>query len=394
MSGSELNNVLILGSGKIGRMIAKFLVDSGDYSVRIADADPASLKRLRSMTRPEDPIEVLQIDASSEPELQKAMQGMDGVVSALSYHFNPRVAEVAAQHGLHYFDLTEDVETTRAVRESAKGAKHGQLFIPQCGLAPGFISIAANHVAKSMDELDKVFMRVGALPQFPSNALKYNLTWSTDGLINEYCNPCEAIHNGELRTVLPLEGLEHFSLDGVRYEAFNTSGGLGSLCETLAGKVNELNYKTIRYQGHRDLAAFLVNELQLSQHRDELKQILERSVPVTFQDVVVIFCTVSGFKNGQYLQLTDARKIYHQKINGVHWSAIQITTAAGVCAIIDLVRDTKLTGTGFLAQETVDLEVFLNNRFGQYYRSQISSRYSISEEELRQRMSRDSQVGE
>ena len=66
-------------------------------------------------------------------------------------------------------------------------------------------------------------MRVGALPAFPTNALKYNLTWSVDGLINEYCNPCEAIHDGQQIEVLPLEGLEHFSLDGTEYEAFNTS---------------------------------------------------------------------------------------------------------------------------------------------------------------------------
>ena len=73
-------------------------------------------------------------------------------------------------------------------------------------------------------------MHVGALPEFPTNALNYNLTWSTDGLINEYCNPCQAIHEGRISRCLPLEGLEWFSLDGVRYEAFNTSGGLGTCC--------------------------------------------------------------------------------------------------------------------------------------------------------------------
>lgn len=389
MSDDTLRRVLVLGSGKIGRMIAKFLADSGDYEVRIADAEPAALKRLDAITQPGDPIETRAIDASSEAQLKDAMSGMQGVVSALSYHFNPRVAEVAAQQGLHYFDLTEDVETTRAVRESASGARPGQMFIPQCGLAPGFVSIAANHLTKSFDKLDKVFMRVGALPQFPSNALKYNLTWSTDGLINEYCNPCEAIHDGQHRMVLPLEGLEHFSLDGVRYEAFNTSGGLGSLCETLAGKVQELNYKTIRYLGHRDLAAFLVNELKLGTHRDELKRILQRSVPITFQDVVIVFCTVSGFKNDQYLQLTDARKIYHQQVGGHHWSAIQITTAAGICAIVDMVRSGHLKGTGFVAQELVDLDHFLQNRFGRYYRSEISSNYSLDADVLDARMTRD-----
>ena len=114
--------------------------------------------------------------------------------------------------------------------------------------------------------------------------------------------------------MLPLEGLEHFSLDGVRYEAFNTSGGLGTLCDTLAGKVRELNYKTVRYVGHRDLMKVLVDELRLGEHREQFKEILERAVPVTFQDVVVTFCTVTGWRKGLLVQKSDARKIYHQQI--------------------------------------------------------------------------------
>src|SRR5262249_26246419 len=147
-----------------------------------------------------------------------------------------------------------------------------QIFMPQCGLAPGFVSIVAQHLVDSFESLDTVYMRVGALPQFPSNALMYNLTWSTDGLINEYCNLCEAIHHRRRIEVLPLEGVEHFSLDGVRYEAFNTSGGLGTLCDSLEDRVRELNYKTIRYQGHRDLMTFLVNDLRLSERRHLLKE--------------------------------------------------------------------------------------------------------------------------
>src|SRR6202035_5253340 len=163
----------------------------------------------------------------------------------------------------------------------------------------------------------------GALPQFPTNEMKYNLTWSTDGLINEYGNPCQAIHRGKLLEVLPLEGLEHFSIDGIHYEAFNTSGGVGTLCETLRGKVRSLNYKTIRYSGHRDLIAFLLNELQLNERRDVLKDILEHAVPITPQDVVLIFCTVAGIKDGRLVQVTDARQIYHNECLGESWSAIQ-----------------------------------------------------------------------
>ena len=125
--------------------------------------------------------------------------------------------------------------------------------MPQCGLAPGFVSIVAQHLTRQFDTLDTVNMRVGALPPFPTNALKYNLTWSTDGLINEYCNPCEAIHDGRSVEVLPLEGLEHFSLDGVRYEAFNTSRRpRHAVRNARRARSAKLNYKTIRYAGHRE----------------------------------------------------------------------------------------------------------------------------------------------
>ncbi len=260
--------------------------------------------------------------------------------------------------------------------EIATEARGGQIFMPQCGLAPGFVSIVAQHLTESFDSLETVYMRVGALPQFPTGALMYNLTWSTDGLINEYCNLCEAIHEERRIEVLPLEGVEHFSLDGVRYEAFNTSGGLGTLCDTLQNRVRELNYKTIRYMGHRDLMRFLTAELRLSVRRDLLKDILENAVPVTFQDVVVIFCTVSGRRKGQLVQLSDARKIYGESIGDEAWSAIQITTAAGICAVVDLYFEHRLAGTGLVRQEQVAFDDFMANRFGQHYQgSKVFSRF-------------------
>jgi hypothetical protein len=170
-------------------------------------------------------------------------------------------AEAARELGVHYLDLTEDVASTRAFSELAVGASTA--FIPQCGLAPGFISIVAADLARQFDSLDSVRMRVGALPAYPSNALNYNLTWSTEGVINEYCEPCEAIVDGQQREGAGAREREEFSLDGVLYEAFNTSGGLGTLCETLAGKVRTLNYRTIRYPGHAAIMKALLHDLRL-----------------------------------------------------------------------------------------------------------------------------------
>ena len=358
-----MQRVLLLGAGKIGRAIASFLHSSGDFDVLVADSDAAALEKLAGMV----PVRTAICDASKEAQLRDLMRDRDAVLSALVFSVNPIVARVAVETQTSYFDLTEDVATTRAVRQLADQCREGCILMPQCGLAPGFISVAANHLMQRFDSLDRVHMRVGALPQFPSNTLKYNLTWSTDGLINEYCNPCEAIHEGQLQEVLPMEGYEQFSLDGVRYEAFNTSGGLGSLCETMQGKVRELNYRTVRYTGHRDLMTFLLSGLRLSERRGLLKELLENAIPVTYQDVVITFVNVTGMRGGQFVQISDARKIYHQEIAGRHWGAIQITTAAGICAALDLHATGKLPSRGFVRQEDVRFEDFINNRFGRYY---------------------------
>jgi saccharopine dehydrogenase-like NADP-dependent oxidoreductase len=363
-----MHRVLLLGAGKIGRMIARMLVDAGDFEVTVADSSSAALDRIAERIGSA----TMQVDVEDEKSLAATIAGQDSVISALSFYHNPRVAEAALAGGASYFDLTEDVETTRRVRAIAKEARNGQIFMPQCGLAPGFISVVAYHLAQRFDKLDVVKMRVGALPQFPTGALKYNLTWSTDGLINEYCNPCDAIHENRRIQALPLEGYEQFSLDGVKYEAFNTSGGLGTLCETLEGKVRELNYKTVRYTGHCTPVKLLVEELRLSDHRDQLKEIFERAVPITFQDVVITFCTVTGWKDGQLVQITDARKVYHENIGGENWSAIQITTAAGICAAVDLHVAGSLPPTGFVRQEDLDFDAFISNRFGRKYQPQMA----------------------
>lgn len=360
-----MSPIIILGAGKIGETIAKFLHASGDYDVCIADNDAARLTRLSESVS----VETITLDVTDEAALLKALAGRERVISACSFYVNPGIARAALKVGASYFDLTEDIATAHSVRECSKQAKPGQVFMPQCGLAPGFISILAYDLTTRFDELDTVKMRVGALPKYPSNEMMYNLTWSTDGLINEYCNPCEAILEGKKVDVLPLEGLGKFSLDGKEYEAFNTSGGLGTLCETLKGKVNELTYKTVRYKGHRYLMNFLIKGLNLGvlERRNLLREILESSVPITRQDVVLIFVTVSGKKNGQLTQVSDARKIYHETIAGEHYSSIQITTAAAMCAVVDLHAEGQLPEQGFVRQEQIKLDQFMANRFGRYY---------------------------
>jgi saccharopine dehydrogenase-like NADP-dependent oxidoreductase len=356
-----MHEVVIVGAGKIGSMIADFLSRSGDYQVTVADQSATQLDRLEAAL----PIDKVEVDVQDQQAMRGVLAGKFAVLSAAPYHLTTNVAQAAHETGVHYLDLTEDVASTRFVKRLAESA--GTAFVPQCGLAPGFVSIVAHDIARRFNALDRVRLRVGALPQFPSNALNYNLTWSTDGVINEYCEPCQAIVNGELCDVPPLEEREEFSLDGVTYEAFNTSGGLGTLAETLNGKVRELNYRTIRYPGHAAIMKALLQDLRLRDNRALLKGILERAVPITLQDVVIVFVTVSGMIDGHLMQETYAHKIYSQRINGVLRSAIQLTTAAAICAVLDLIAHGALPARGFLRQEDIELGAFLENRFGKMF---------------------------
>lgn len=354
---------VLLGCGHIGQTIAHLLAECGegrDYQVTIADRDAAALQAIAGVHA-----EKAVVDSADPQALAALLRRADVVINALPYHMATSVATVARQTGTHYFDLTEDVQATRAIAALAEGAPCA--FMPQCGLAPGFIGIAAHHLAAGFEEVHEIKMRVGALPQYPTNELKYNLTWSVDGLINEYCHPCEALRDGERVMVDPLADLEHFSLEGVEYEAFNTSGGLGSLCETLAGKVRNLDYKSVRYPGHQQRMKFLLGDLGLRHDPGLLKDILRKSVPATLQDVVLVFVTVSGLREGKLMQEVFTRKIVAQERAGRRESAIQASTAAGLCAALDLFRTGRLPARGFIRQEQISLPELLGNGFGAVY---------------------------
>ncbi len=354
-----MKHIVVAGAGKIGVTIADMLAASGDYRVTLADRAAGRFAGLNPA------VTTAAVDVTNPRSLNALLQDSFAVLSAVPFSLTGDIAVAAKDAGTHYLDLTEDVATTRRVKRLAEGATTA--FIPQCGLAPGFITIAAYDLILRFDTLHDVRMRVGALPKFPSNALNYNLTWSTEGLINEYCEPCEAIVNGERRETAPLEECEEFALDGVTYEAFNTSGGLGSLCETLNGKVRNLNYRTIRYPGHASIMKALLNDLRLRDRRDVLKDILEHALPTTLQDVVIVFVTVSGMRNGQLVQDTYANKIYSAEIGGVMRSAIQLTTAAGITGVLDMLATGKIADRGFVRQEDIPLDAFLANRFGRLY---------------------------
>ena len=348
----------IIGSGKVGATIAT-LLETCRFCRGVTLADVRTDVTLRGLTK----AKLRQVNVARRAELEVFVRGMDAVVSAAPYFLNKSIAEAAARTGVAYFDLTEDVDTTNFVRALAE-KKPQVTFMPQCGLAPGAINIVGGSLAASLSSVRLCEMRVGALPLNASNQMKYYLSWSTAGLINEYCQVGEALHAGRRVTTMPLDGVERITIDGTEYEAFNTSGGVATMCETFAGRVQELNYKTMRYPGHRDLMKFLLQDLNLAPRQDLVTQIFDQEVPQTESDVVVFYVSVVGTEKGGGLkQRSFIKKLRGGTVRGRRLNAIQLTTAAGVVAVLELFARGRL-GPGFVKQESVVLKDFLATQWG------------------------------
>jgi saccharopine dehydrogenase-like NADP-dependent oxidoreductase len=346
----------LLGAGKVGATIAAML-QSSDFCNEIHLAD----MRAEAVLPPLSKLRFETLDFTQSGQLDGFVQGKTAVVSAAPYYLNQKIAAACGRRGVAYFDLTEDVETTTVVRRLAAGATVP--FMPQCGLAPGAINIIASSLARDLPSVRSLELRVGALPLYASNSMKYYLSWSTAGLINEYCNLCDMLYGGQRLKAEALEGIERLTLDGTEYEAFYTSGGVGTLCETFEGRVRELNYKTIRYPGHRDLMKFLLHDLNLIDNRKLLTEIFDQEVPTTETDVVIIYVNVVGQDEHGVRQRSFAKKIYGDLLDGRRYSAIQLSTAAGMAAILELFAGGRLQ-TGFVKQESVRFEDFLSTRWG------------------------------
>ncbi len=359
-----MHNIMILGAGKIGSILSVMLSNSENYNIFLSDTNFKLFNS--SVNNNTKNITLVTQDVLNANEVEKNIVEYNilALISALPFYLTLNVAKIAKNAGVHYFDLTEDVATTNKIYQLAQNSE--KAFVPQCGLAPGIVGIIANHLMKKFDKIIDVKLRVGALPQYTNNKLKYSMTWSTDGLINEYLNPCTIIKDGKLTTCDPLDDYETIIMDGDEYEAFNTSGGLGNLAKLNLGKVENMNYKSIRYKKHRQEIVKLIEKYEAKKNPQQLKEYLENTIPTTFQDVVIIYVSVIGYLDNVLKEEIFTTKVYPSKVGNVNARAIQVATAAGVCGSIHAVlQDSNLKG--FVHQETLSFPSLIYSEFGRFF---------------------------
>lgn len=348
-----MHTILVVGAGRIGTLTAA-LLKQAKHTVILADAKPFSSA-------------ITQFDITDDSAVRaffKKNTSVKSIISCLPYFHTVQAAKVAKQYGLNYFDLTEDVDVSKMIKKLAKNSSTA--FVPRCGLAPGLVGIIAHDLASRFSTVDSIQLRVGGLPQVAHNVLHYAITWSVDGLINEYGNTCYAIEHKKAVALKPLEDREELEIDGMLYEAFNTSGGLGNLIDLYVRKVNHVQYKTIRYPGHCEKMKFLMNDLKLNDNREVLKNILENALPTTNQDVVIVAVFVTGMREGCVQEEQVVKKFLPQKIGSKLYSALQVSTAASLCAVVHHVLKHSSKYQGFVFQEEIEFDSLKKDFFGKY----------------------------
>jgi lysine 6-dehydrogenase len=306
-----------------------------------------------------------QIDANNQVEMVRLFRNADAVLSAAPYSLNLQVTRAAIEAGTHMCDLggsNEILDQQLTLSNEALG--RNVTIVPNCGLAPGLINILAVEGFRRFDKVDSIRLRVGGLPQNPRPPLFYQITFSVEGLINEYLEPVDVIKAGRLLKAEPLSDLEEIEFPPPfgRLEAFNTSGGVSSLPRLLHGKVQDLDYKTIRYRGHCEKFKTLIElgfasaepimvGANVRTTRELFAELLRKKLDYRDKDVVLARATIEGstgkLRRALVYELIDYYDVATQM------TAMMRTTAFPTSVIAQMLAQGRITRRGVFPPEEI-----------------------------------------
>ncbi|HEV7518271.1 MAG TPA: saccharopine dehydrogenase C-terminal domain-containing protein [Thermoanaerobaculia bacterium] len=340
---SKRYKVVIAGAGGMGSAAGLLLRELGDFEVDVyigdsheARARTAAAWIREGSERPGEVFPFLLPASGSSPVFAEALEQGDILLDCLPGDQAPRLASLARRYHLHYANLTEYVEETEQVRQIAAGAEQG--FLLQTGLAPGFVDVLANGLYQRFcrehgtTQAESLTMRVGALTANAHPPHYYGFTWSPIGVATEYIKPATVVRDFARTTRPSLSDLATIVLHGVRYEEALTSGGAADLPDVLAGKIRNLDYKTLRYPGHYAWVQSLLAEAPEGSDRTEYLQArMAATVPLVEDDQVVIYSAVEGRgADGNLHRLERSFDIHPLRVGARQLKAIQATTASSL----------------------------------------------------------------
>lgn len=364
--------ILVLGAGRMGHGAVYDLAHNSPAveSITIADFDPSKAEAVRDGVGSAK-ITACRADASNYDEMVALFRGHDSVISCVNYWYNVELSKAAIETGACFCDLGGNnyiVDDQLALDEQARAA--GINIIPDCGLAPGMVSVLAMHGANRFGELDEIHIRVGGLPQDPQPPLDYQLVFSVEGLINEYIEVARVIRDGRIETVESMTELESLSFDGFPpLEAFQTSGGTSTLPDTFLGRIRQVDYKTIRYAGHCDKFKAMIDlglcssdPIQVDgaevKPRRVFGELLQKHLPADGPDYVLVRLDFVGRSNGESKSLRY--DIVDKLDESTGLSAMMRTTAFPASIIAQMMAAGDVLVRGATPQEkAIDPEKFV-----------------------------------
>lgn len=353
---------LVIGAGMMGSAIAYDLSKSSAIQeIILADIDLD--KAIKVADRINKRVEPIKMDVNYYDEVIEIIAGVDVAISAVPYSYNYLLTKAAIEVGTHFLDLGGNNDVVQKQLSLDQKAKEADICVmPNCGLAPGLANILAVAGAKKFDSIDEIHLRVGGLPQHPIPPLNYKLVFSAEGLLNEYLEPAEVIRNGHFMLVPSLDDVEEivFPEPFTNLEAFNTSGGISTLCNYFAGRVRELDYKTIRYKGHCEKFKTLIdlgfadnepliigNTFKTS--RDLFIDLLTKKLSYDDTDVVLLRVIIKGTINGFHKTLTYEMIDYYDEVNQI--SAMMRTTSYPTSILAQKLLDGRIKSRGVIPPE-------------------------------------------
>lgn len=367
--------IIIAGAGGIGKAVGLILACSEALDCNIVfgdiskDALKSSVKFVKKGSNKKVvPETFLMSKSGSNASMKKHFQEADIILDCLPGSVAPRIAKFARDFKMHYANLTEYVNETEEVIKIAKGAKTA--FVLQTGLAPGFINVLACKLFEEfttqnkVTKVDQLKMKVGALSQHALSPHYYAFTWSPIGVATEYLKEAIVVRDFEKVLVSALSGRERIIIDGDEYEDNFTSGGAADLPDAFAGKVRDLDYKTLRYVGHYQWVETVLSSFPQGADKIRLlERIMLNTIPSVEDDEVLIYAAVTGKDNkGRLRSKEKSYKIYPSMVGTKKLRAIQSTTASAICQIAYMMLNTKGM-KGPILQSQLDPEEFLNGPF-------------------------------
>lgn len=346
--------VSIFGAGKIGTALATNLSENADFSLEIIDRSEEALDHLRAM----------QIDATlrtfRHPEdLPALLSGQDVAVAAVPQTAVSEIARAAARANVHYLDFSCSGTQTLEILAELSGQR---AVFTGCGVSPGMIGNIACGLLEENFGVTDLTIRVGAVPRFPTNRLGYGQIWNIDGLIDEYTRPSAAIRDGRPVMLAPLEEHGKLSVDGVNYEEFITSGGVGDLAIFSEFALKNVTFKTIRYPGHLDYMRFLLDDLSLRGRRDMLRSVLCNGLPIIEEDVLLLMVTARGTRSRLPTEKTLCYRFSPDQQKGP-FNALTSVATGYAATLLSLLRQGDINPKGFIAHHRLNTEEILSSPF-------------------------------